>query len=165
MLHQEAGGRPLTLRPRAPADLDALADLWVDSWNEAMPGIDFSARRGWLATRLAALEAAGARTICAVDHALGLIGFIAVDPAACYLDQIAVARAAKGQGVAHLLIDAARALCAGPLRLDVNADNTRAVNFYLREGFAVASEGVNPNSGLKTLQLRDSARTATREGG
>lgn len=151
-------GAAALLRPRLPADLEPLADLWTESWAQAMPGVDFAARRGWFLEHLAALEAGGARTFCAVDDAGRLLGFVTANPSDGYLDQIAVAAAAKGSGVAGALIDAARALPRAPLTLDVNADNPRALRFYAREGFVVVGDGVNARSGLKTLRLRAARR-------
>ncbi|ACK52142.1 GCN5-related N-acetyltransferase [Methylocella silvestris BL2] len=142
------------LRPRAPGDFDALAALWIESWTEAMPAIDFSARRDWLRAHLDALEAAGGETICAFDRDGRALGFVTIDPRTGYLDQIAVAAQAKGSGVAGVLLDAARRASAAPLSLEVNQDNPRALSFYRREGFVTAAEGVNPMSGLKTWRLQ-----------
>jgi putative acetyltransferase len=144
----------LSLRARTDADLTSLADLWVASWREVMPDIDFSARLPWLFDHLRALESAGAVTICAFDHSDRLLGFVNFAPATAYLDQLAVAPAAKGTGAARLLLDEARRLSPNGLVLDVNQDNPRAVAFYEREGFAKIAEGVNPHSGLKTWKLR-----------
>jgi putative acetyltransferase len=124
------------------------------SWREAMPDINFEARRRWFLGHLRALEAAGAITICALDSLNQLLGFVTFDPATAYLDQLTVAPEAKGTGVAHLLLNEARRLSPNGLVLDVNQDNARALAFYAREGFAMTAEGVNPRSGLKTRRLR-----------
>ncbi|MGA7384819.1 MAG: GNAT family N-acetyltransferase, partial [Methylocella sp.] len=121
---------------------------------EAMPDIDFEARRPWFLDHLQALQAANAITICAVDGFNRLLGFVAFDPAKAYLDQLAVAPEAKGTGAARLLLNEARRLSPNGLVLDVNQDNARALAFYAREGFAKIAEGVNPRSGLKTWRLR-----------
>ena len=141
------------LRPREERDLASLASLWVASWQEAMPEIDFSARQAWFLEHLATLEAAGAKTICAFDSAAQLSGFVNVDPATSYLDQLAVAPQAKGQGVAHLLLEAARKISPLGLILEVNQDNPRALRFYEKEGFVRIEEGLNPRSGLRTWRL------------
>jgi putative acetyltransferase len=148
---QNAG---LRLRVRADADCASLADLWTASWREAMPDIDFAARRPWFLDRLRALEAAGAITICASDGVNRLLGFVTFNPATAFLDQLAVAPEVKGTAVAHLLLNEARRLSPNGLVLDVNQGNARALAFYAREGFAKTAEGVNPRSGLKTLRLR-----------
>ncbi|MGH6868127.1 MAG: GNAT family N-acetyltransferase [Methylocella sp.] len=144
----------LRLRVRTDADFACLAGVWVASWRDAMPDIDFEARREWLLDHLRALEAAGAMTICAFDGLNRLLGFVTFDPATAFLDQLAVAPEAKGTGAAKLLLSEARRLSPNGLVLDVNQDNARALAFYEREGFATAAEGVNPRSGLKTWRLR-----------
>lgn len=146
--------RGVSLRRRADSDTASLVDLWVASWREAMPNIDFSARRQWFCAHLQALEAAGAVTICGFDAAGRLLGFVTLDPASGYLDQIAVAPQAKGGGAAGLLLNAARRLSPQGLVLEVNQDNPRALGFYEREGFETIAAGVNPASGLKTWRLR-----------
>jgi len=144
----------LRLRVRADADCASLADVWMASWRDAMPDIDFAARRPWFLDHLRALEANGAITICAFDGFNRLLGFATFDPATAYLDQLALAPEAKGTGAAKLLLDEARRLSPNGLVLDVNCDNARALAFYAREGFAKTAEGVNPRSGLKTIRLR-----------
>jgi putative acetyltransferase len=148
---QSAG---LRLRVRADADCASLAGLWAASWREAMPDIDFAARRPWFLDHLRELEADGAITICAFDGLDRLLGFVTFDPAKAYLDQLAVAPEAKGTGAAKLLLNEARRLSPNGLVLDVNQDNARALAFYAREGFAKIADGVNPRSGLKTQRLR-----------
>ncbi|HEX3486566.1 MAG TPA: GNAT family N-acetyltransferase [Micropepsaceae bacterium] len=144
----------LHLRDRADADCASVADLWMASWQEAMPDIDFEARRPWFLDHLRALEADGAITICAFDGLNRLLGFVTFDPANAYLDQLAIAPEAKGTGAAKLLLNAARRISPNGLVLDVNQDNARALAFYAREGFTKTAEGVNPRSGLKTWRLR-----------
>lgn len=144
----------LILRDRSEADGPALLDLWVASWREAMPQIDFDARREWFRARLAGLESQGARVICAFDPAARMLGFAVIDLRAHYLDQIAVAPEAKGGGAAKALLDEARRLSPQEVMLEVNQDNPRALRFYEREGFERIAEGVNPRSGLRTWRLR-----------
>jgi putative acetyltransferase len=144
----------LFLRLRTGTDLASLADLWVASWQEAMPEIDFSARKTWFLDRLNELETAGAVTICAFDGSYRLLGFVNFNPVTGYLDQIAVAPDAKGSGAARLLLAEARHLSQGGVTLEVNQDNARALRFYEREGFEKFAEAVNPISGLKTWRLR-----------
>lgn len=130
------------------ADLEAIADLWVASWAEVMPHIDFVARRDWLLARLAAWPV----TIFLKDND-ALVGFAAYDPASGCLDQIAVTAASFGSGVGRRLLQAVKAACPQGVHLDVNTDNPRAIAFYRREGFVETGEGMNPNSGLRTISM------------
>jgi putative acetyltransferase len=150
--HPQTAG--LRLRVRTDADFASVADLWTASWREAMPDIDFAARRAWFLDHLRAQEADGAVTICAFDGLTRLLGFVTFDPSTAYLDQLAVAPEMKGTGAAKLLLNEARRLSPNGLVLDVNCDNGRALAFYEREGFARTAEGVNSRSGLKTHRLR-----------
>jgi putative acetyltransferase len=143
----------LSLCPREQSHLTALAELWVASWRAALPAIDFTARLPWFLDHLQTLENAGAQTICAFDANEILLGFVTIDPATGYLDQLAVKVEAQGTGVARKLLDAAKLLSPETLVLDVNQDNPRALRFYEREGFRQVGEGVNEKSGLKIWRM------------
>lgn len=134
-----------------PAHLPELADLWVAAWTKAMPAIDFEMRRGWFVDHLVAMRDRGALVCCAFNPENGeMAGFVTLEPATGLVDQLAVSPALWGSAVARELLDWARQNSQGALELDVNQDNARAVRFYEREGFERVSEGVNPNSGLRT---------------
>lgn len=137
----------VTIRPFADADLTAAADLWVATWAATMPDIDFEARRPWFLDHLAKLRAAGAQVLVADRSDGSLAGFVIIDPATRYLDQLAVAPAQRGTGAASVLMTAARAVSPAGIVLDVNQDNDRAVAFYKRAGLRIVSAGENPMSG------------------
>ena len=59
-----------------------------------------------------------------------MIGFVTVDPATLYLDQIVVAPEFWGSGVGAALVAEAKRLSPNGLDLDVNTDNARAIRFY-----------------------------------
>jgi putative acetyltransferase len=141
------------LRVARCADLSALADLWVASWQAAMPGIDFAARRNWFFDYVREIERQGGATICAFrgEH---LLGFILLDQGRGVLEQIAVSPELFGSGIGALLLDEAKRLCPSGFSLEVNADNPRALRFYEKAGFARQEPGVNPASGLKTWLMR-----------
>lgn len=131
-----------------------LADLWVAAWTQAMPQIDFEARRAWFVDHIGGLEADGAAIVCAFDADNGdMLGFVTIDPANGYLDQIAVAPKAQGSSAAKVLLAEAQRLSPARVRLQVNAGNPRAIAFYEREGFVKTGESVNPMSGLPTISL------------
>jgi putative acetyltransferase len=154
LTRQSSAKSKICLRPLKSADLSVLAELWAASWQEAMPGIDFVARLQWFFDHMRSLHATGSVTVCAIDGSGSIVGFVSVDPISAYLDQLAVAPAAKGKGVARLLLNEARRISPKGIVLEVNEDNQRALAFYKREGFVQNSEGVNPLSGLKTMLLR-----------
>jgi putative acetyltransferase len=154
----------MSLRRYEDRDWPALLALWIESWTQARPEIDFSARADWLAGLFASSLAAGAEIFVAEDEK-GLIGFVLFDPARKWLEQIAVAPRGKGSGAARALIGRAKAACPDGFGLDVNADNDRALAFYRREGFVRTGDGKNPLSGLPIVALRwtpDGAGTVTK---
>ncbi|MFO1117880.1 MAG: GNAT family N-acetyltransferase [Beijerinckiaceae bacterium] len=142
----------LALRPPRDDERQALVELWIAAWKATYPDIDFDARRDWFVRHLAELEAAGAKTICAFDGAR-LMGFVVIDPATGWLDQIAVRPKSFGAGIAGKLLGAARRVSPERITLDVNADNFRALRFYKREGFQRIGAGTNKLSGRETAKL------------
>src|ERR1044071_10425064 len=85
-----------------PGHLPELVDLWVASWQQAMPAIDFEARRSWMVEHLAALRLAGAEIVCAFDDRGAMAGFVTIDRRSGELDQLAVAPRCWGQGAARV---------------------------------------------------------------
>lgn len=142
----------MLLRDFGPDDLLPATDMWEASWSAAMPTIDFAARRVWFGEHLAALAAGG--SLIRVAEANGaLAGLVTIDPATRYLDQLVVAPACWGQGVAQALVAEAAALSPRGLVLHVNTDNPRAVRFYRKLGFLVTGEAVSERSGLPLLAM------------
>jgi len=135
-----------TLRRYETADEDAAIELWRRTWQSAYPHLDFSARTDWWRKRWREELIPRAEVMIAeADGALW--GFVTVEPATGYLDQIVVAPEAWGGELAALLLTEARRI--SPMRLDllVNKDNARAIRFYEKHGFQYAGDDVNPVSG------------------
>jgi len=142
------------LRDLAESDLPALIDLWAAAWTATGIPIDFDARRAWIAERLGALLAGGSEIVVGLDANERPAGFATIDPRSGSLDQLCVAPAERGSGLAIALIDEAKRRSPGLIDLEVNEANPRARRFYEREGFAIVGGGVSPHSGLPTLKLR-----------
>ena len=138
----------LAIRAMRADELAPLADLWVSSWKEAMPAIDFDSRWAWISAVLANPD----NTILVVDRAGAALGFAILEGE--LLHQLVVAPDAKGSGAATALVAAAKARAPQGLMLEVNQGNPRAVRFYLREGFRRTGEGRNAGSGLATWHMR-----------
>lgn len=137
---------PVAIRDQASSDLDAIVELWIAAWTAGMPEIDFEARRDWFTRHLADSQAAGARMLVAtIDDAI--VGFVMIDPAKGYLDQIAVDPDRSEEGIGSLLLGAAKRLSPQGIDLHVNTANHPAIRFYEKNGFLVAGEATNPNSG------------------
>ncbi len=148
----------MALRDYVEADLPALVDLWVAAWRETGFAIDFDARRTWLDGHLRALFAGGVAIVVGLDAGTRAAGFVTVDPKTGYLDQLCVAPAERGSGLARALLDEAKRRAPGFVELDANEANARALRFYRREGFETVAHGSSALSGLPTIRLRWPAR-------
>ena len=144
---------PPKLRLRVDDDWPSILDLWVASWRATYPEIDFEERRGWLVRHVQELEAIGAVTLCLFDAQSSLAGFVVINPADGWLDQICVAPDQFGAGLGASLLSAAKNVSPNLIRLDVNADNARAIRFYERDGFSRVGGGANTLSGRETIMM------------
>lgn len=122
--------------------LAAMTDLWVEAWTAAYPAIAFDRRRAWFAGRIEAFAAADVAVVLAFAEG-DPAGFVTVDPRTGWIDQMLVGRAFQGSDVGRALMADARRLAPAGLSLDVNADNTRAIRFYAREGFVKTGARTN----------------------
>jgi putative acetyltransferase len=140
------------LRAYNDADEDAAIALWLRTWQEAYPDIDFSARLPWWRERWRS-ELVPRTYIVVADGDGGMTGFVTVDPKTRYLDQIVVAPEAWGSGLAEALVAEARRRSPDGLDLQVNQDNTRAIRFYLKQAFVITGEDMNA-SGRPTYWMK-----------
>jgi putative acetyltransferase len=139
------------LRPYRAADEDAAIALWLESWQQAYPDIDFTARVTWWRERWRS-ELVPKAAIIVAEAADALIGFVTID-ATGYLDQLVVAPAHWGSELADTLVDEAKRRSPDRITLLVNTDNARAIRFYERNGFVQAGGDVNPTSGRPVLRM------------
>ena len=139
------------LRPYRGEDEDAAIALWLQTWQQAYPSIDFAGRENWWRERWRS-ELVPKAEIIVAEQAGALIGFVTID-ASGYLDQLVVAPDHWGSKLATALVDEAKRLSPDCIRLLVNTDNIRAIRFYERNGFAHAGEDVNPTSGRPVLRM------------
>jgi putative acetyltransferase len=124
----------------------------VAAWQIAYPQIDFAARRGWSADRIAELERTGSRSVVALRDDR-IVGALVVNPDTGYLDQIVVATDWQGHGIASRLLAEARRIAPAGLDLHVNKDNARAIRFYEKHAFKTTGEDVNPRSGAPIYRM------------
>ena len=136
----------VSLRPYDAKDEDAAIALWLRSWQATYPELDFAARLDWWRERWRNVLTKSADIVIA-ETGGEMIGFVTVDPQACYLDQIVVAPEHWASGIGSALIAVAKQLSPSALELHVNTDNARAIRLYQNLGFAITGDGVNPISG------------------
>jgi putative acetyltransferase len=142
---------PFRLRPYRSEDEDAAIALWLATWQQAYPAIDFAARVPWWRNRWRSELVPNAAIIVA-EHANALAGFVTID-AKGYLDQLVVSPDHWGSALANSLVDEAKRLSPGGVTLLVNLDNARAIRFYQRNGFVRAGEDSNPTSGRPVMKM------------
>jgi putative acetyltransferase len=142
---------PLQLRPYRVEDEDAAIALWLETWQQAYPEIDFAARVNWWRERWRG-ELVPKAAIMVAEEAGVLVGFVTID-ATGYLDQLVAAHARWGSELGDALVNEAKRLSPESITLLVNTDNIRAIRFYERNGFAQAGEDVNPTSGRPVLRM------------
>ena len=141
---------PFTLRPYRASDEDAAIALWLETWQQAYPSIDFAARLPWWRERWRNELVANAAIVVA-EQSDALIGFVTID-AEGYLDQLVVSPAQWGSKLGDALVDEAKRRSPQGVTLKVNADNARAIRFYARNGFVRTGEEVN-SSGRAVLLM------------
>lgn len=129
------------LRPYCTEDEDASIALWLATWKLAYPSIDFDKRVDWWRERWRT-ELVPMAQIVVAEQDGAIVGFVTIDGTG-YLDQLVVGPAQWGSDVARQLMDEAKRLSPGGVTLKVNADNVRAIKFYLRNGFVKSAEEVN----------------------
>ena len=136
----------VSLRRYESRDEDASVALWLRTWQQAYPELDFAERLDWWRERWRSELLPVAEVVIAeADGAM--IGFVTVDPRTFYLDQIVVAPEHWRSAVGSALIAEAKRISPAGLDLDVNIDNVRAIGFYRRLGFLITGAGKNPISG------------------
>jgi putative acetyltransferase len=136
----------VSLRAYRADDEDASVALWLRTWQAAYPDIDFNKRLDWWRMRWRN-ELLPAAAVVIAETKAGMIGFVTIDAATRYLDQLVVAPEYWGAGIGLALINEAKRLSPAGVDLDVNADNARALAFYNKCGFAVTGDGKNPITG------------------
>ncbi|MDE1933949.1 GNAT family N-acetyltransferase [Bradyrhizobium sp.] len=141
----------LVLRPYRSEDEDAAIALWLETWRQAYPSIDFAARVPWWRDRWRNELVPNAAIIVAEESGT-LAGFVTID-AQAYLDQLVVAPDRWGTKLADTLVNEAKRLSPNSITLLVNQDNARAIRFYRRNGFVHAGTDVNPTSGRPVLKM------------
>jgi putative acetyltransferase len=141
-----------TLRSYSAADEDAAIELWRRTWQKHYPHIDFSKRVDWWRERWRTELVTKARIVLA-EMDSELAGFLTIDPATKYLDQIVVAPEHWGSDIALALVNEAKRLSPAGIELLVNKDNARAIRFYEKHGFAYTGEDKNPVSGIPVNRM------------
>lgn len=133
------------IRKIKAADLDMVAQIWLDTNLKAHDFIPPEYWKGNYDTVKAMISQAEVYVYTDEDKAQ-ILGFIGL--AEDYIAGIFVRGEAQGRGIGKELLDQAKR-GKRKLTLNVYAKNTGAVRFYQREGFRIAEEGVDEDTGEK----------------
>lgn len=139
------------IRAYTDTDLQATADLWQRSWSAAFPHLTHPwppAR--WSVELIRRIQEGEMTLIAEVDGAIA--GFMVIDGATGYIDQLFTEPAAQGQGIGAALLTRAKALAPGRLTLHTLAENAAARGFYERHGFQQGTMGINRVNGRPNVE-------------
>lgn len=129
-------------------DLDAVADIWLDTNRKAH---SFISSEYWESNLEAVKEMFPQAEIYVWEEKGELQGFVGLT--GDYIAGIFVRSQSQGSGIGTRLLDRAKRE-RKELRLHVYRKNERAVRFYQREGFQVESEDIDKNTGEAECLMR-----------
>jgi putative acetyltransferase len=122
-----------------------LTELWessVRATHHFLTDTDIAALRPLVAEELAGSDADWWVLALEDDCPIGFLGYTPNTIEGLFLDP-----AHTGKGGGKMLIEHARTLSAGVLRVDVNEQNAAATDFYKRVGFTVSSRSPTDGNG------------------
>jgi 8-oxo-dGTP pyrophosphatase MutT (NUDIX family)/GNAT superfamily N-acetyltransferase len=124
---------PPKIRQANPADSNAIAECYLDSFNQALPGIVRAHTdddvRGWIAGPFLANH-----VVLVAEHPLGfVVGFCGASTG--QLDQLYVEPAWQGRGIGTALLQEVKRAQPNGFSLWTFQQNERAQEFYAAQGF------------------------------
>lgn len=129
------------IRPFSPPDIDNIMEIWLNTNISAHP---FIPSAYWKSKKTEVRAMILQANIFVYEDQAGMQGFMGLVDS--YLAGIFVKETAQSQGIGKQLMDYAKKIHTHIL-LHVYTKNTRAVNFYKREAFAVTCEQVDAHTG------------------
>lgn len=135
------------IRPMRAADLDAVAELWLDTNLQAHAFIDPQYWRDHFEEVKTLLSQA---ELYVWEDRGALRGFIGLEGS--YVAGLFVRRDCQSQGTGRALLDFAKDL-RPRLELKVYRNNPRAAAFYRREGFLPAGESLDHETGQMEIRM------------
>lgn len=131
------------VRSMRPADLDVVADIWLDTNIKAH---SFISSQYWWDNLEVVREMFRGAELYVWEDGGEIQGFVGLEED--YIAGIFVRSEAQSKGTGRQLLDYVKA-SRESLTLNVYQKNARAVKFYQREGFAVQREQVDEDTGEK----------------
>lgn len=129
------------VRRMRPAEVDAAADIWLETNIEAH---SFVPERYWRDHFEEVKGLLAQAELYVFEGEAGIQGFLGLD--ADYIAGLFVKSGARGGGIGKKLLDHVKS-GRSRLTLRVYQKNAGAIRFYRREGFAVQEESVDESTG------------------
>jgi putative acetyltransferase len=121
------------IRLMVPGDFEAVLALWRRTSQAAFPQIQYPESNEWWQERLR--EVIERNSVWLAELDAHLAGFMAIDVARGYIDQLFVDVDAQRRGAGSALIELAKTLSPNGLRLHTLVENAPARAFYEKHGF------------------------------
>lgn len=131
------------IRKLKETDINKVAEIWLDTNIKAH---DFIPEKYWKDNFNMVKDMFPQSEIYIYENGKIIQGFIGMDND--YIAGIFVSSEAQSQGIGKVLLDFVKTK-KEKLRLNVYQKNTRAIQFYQREGFKIQNENLDINSGEK----------------
>ena len=131
------------IRELRKADIDKVADIWLDTNIRAH---DFIPAQYWESNFESVKELLPHATVYVYEDDQGIQGFLGLNDE--YIEGIFVSDGMQSQGIGRLLLNYAKTK-RNELRLNVYRKNTRAIAFYQREEFKILCSVIDEATGEK----------------
>lgn len=135
------------IRKLKETDINKVAEIWLDTNIKAH---DFIPEKYWKDNFNMVKDMFPRSEIYIYENGKIIQGFIGMEND--YIAGIFVSSEAQSQGIGKVLLDFVKTK-KEKLRLNVYQKNTRAIQFYQREGFKIQNENLDINSGEKEYMM------------
>lgn len=135
------------IRKLRKADIDSVADIWLDTNRKAHAFIPASY---WERNFASVKEMLPQAEVYVYETETGIQGFLGLNGE--YIEGIFVSEAAQSRGIGKLLLNHAKDRKPA-LRLNVYQKNVRAIRFYRREGFQIRRSGLDAATGEAECEM------------
>ena len=136
-------GIPVMVRKLQKADIDRVADIWLDTNIRAH---NFISKQYWQNNFSIVKEMLSQSEIYVYEEKNEIQGFVGLSDK--YIEGIFVSSKEQSKRIGNLLMCYVKNI-KNQLSLSVYQKNIRAVNFYQKEDFNIQSENVDENTGEK----------------
>lgn len=135
------------IRELRKADIDSVADIWLDTNRKAHAFIPASY---WESNFASVKEMLPQAEVYVYENDKGIQAFLGLSGE--YIEGIFVSEGAQSRGIGKCLLDCAKDRKPA-LRLNVYQKNVRAIRFYRREGFQIRRSGLDAATGEPDYEM------------